>query len=1107
MGNSNSSVKVKGIFDEVLNYEVKEQTGKDDEAGSISSSSSNPSVSEVKEASSSASGPTITSLAEKIESLFDFPIAEKELSTILPVSSIRKLRQFRTQVFALLLYTCIKEIHKMALLRPKINGVASSFLPQSTEGKYCPAAKMNLSAADITRFTTALLLLRHCMPVALEHECLLEDVISEEPKNAAGEKHSMKTTQKKSAFTETFRHSFFSLGSKCNEHNIEDCFPALCINPALAGETCASTGTVLVWSLVECCFIRGLTLPQQWKPLPSERDCLTNQKGASDSTVEVSPITFPSLTHNEVDLNLLWYEGVGSENPLKPKSKKGPVTEKSVRRMRSEILHTLLITLSSPLFRGSNQTATDIKSTPGSQEEAKTLRNQREARRDGAKGPSTHSVGCFADAFEHLEDALEGSQTPSHTGGLPSVSPSSVTRDPLFMEPLLFVSIVPLMPTLALSLLNALLGYRPFGVMPYSSYVASNEEKEIMMGTRVLVAVLLYAGVPIQLKSRADKASPSPRTTILVQDIANEATTSVQTEEGTTNEVSCTPGDAPREPSENISLQNPGFGDPGVPSDSGNNNAESKMCTPSPAASVKMVERKGSNSFFSSSFAGDRPGSPRPQKFVHCVRKLIYEITMTESKLIISNFRRIIGLRTYAGQTYLPDSQKKMESQDEFFFLLWKLIDISPMVYQQFAFHPDALSYIVPILEYALDVRKNLLDFAHHFQLGVFLLLRLSELRAFNLQCNKVLNETLPFSFPRISLGNTTYLEVLVIALCILIEIKDHRVLPALSSCSFALANMAPYLTSIGAATATRLAYTFGLICTRLLRLPSQSPFREKYESIMINICEAIASILQYNGGAGTKCLIAALIPYRLLISLIVEVFVRQRRYQLCNSNPSPFLIVTLDAALTAAAPLAAGAPTASLLTKPVAILPSSPNGGGPSSPSAVASPTTTIMDLMGRFVASSSGITFNSPQACRHAEPTPSLPGTNDDAPSQVGLAPSVPRDSEPTGNSESGLKDVNQKSSTDDNDTPSSPLASGSTVITNADIRRTEDLAQQLSHLNLVGALPTPHQIFVKRLKTSLEVEEWSVVIFWMGLYSCFPDGFHENHISDQVLKVESK
>lgn len=1125
MGNSNSSAKARKIITEILDNEVNVETVKHDGSDAVpSNDSSDVPRSGSKEASTSRHNPASASLAENLDSLLDLSISDEELSVLLPVSTIRKLRHYRTEVFALLLYTCIKDVHKMALLRPNINGVASSFLPQSRGKNSVSASKRNLSAGEISRFSTALLLLRRCMPVALEPECMTEESLLKEattsstdstplaPQDASstGDRHQEKTIS-----TKKFCHSFFSEGSKCNDHNLEDRFPSLCINPSLPEETFTSPSTALVWSLVECCFIRGLTLPLQWKPSFSESDFVKEQIADDDSDVQVSPITFPSWTHNEVDLNLLWYEGVGSENPLKSRSKKTAAAEKFVHRMRGEVLHTLLTTLSSPLFQGVNCRTDEVNYTPCRQgEEASGLQNEVNTKSEYINESPSASTPSSQRVPENVESALRRNKSSSDKINFSSLLPRTSFRDPLFLEPLLSVLIVPLMPTLALSILNALLDYRPFGVMPYSSYLVAHEEKEILMGTRVLVAVLLHEGIPIIWKKRSERPTllfsspPQQEDRSIDEQRENETLTSVQTPEESSGQLFCTQR-APSQELERTDLrrnsdlpENMSFH-----ADPARKTKEDSTQVPLSTGGSKITQKKGEGKCpIPSSTVCDGPANPPLPNFVHCVRKLIFEITMRESKLIISNFRRIIGLRTYAGQTYLPDSQKKMESQDEFFFLLWKLIDISPTIYQQFAFHPDGLSYIVPILEYSFDARKNMLDFGHHFQLGAFLLLRLSELRGFCLQCNKVIHETLPFSFPRLSPGSTTYLEVLVIALSIFLEFKHQGVLPVLSSCSFALANITPYLTSIGAATATRLVYTFGVVCTRWLRLPLHSLVRDKYELIMINMCEAIASILQYNGGAGTKCLIAALIPYRMLIFVIVEVFVRQRRHQLCNSNPTPFHILTLDAALTAAAPLVAGAPTASLLSKPAPLLSSSGNTSMSSSPSNASSETTMIKDLMARYMTPTSGIHASSPEELslpHQCHPSESI---NEGTVNPSDSAAHLSQESENVTSSDSAENNLSSKNASNGKNDSSSSVV-GVSGVTHADIRQTEELFQQLSQLNLVGALPTPHPICVKRLKSSVAVEEWLLMTFWRGLYSCFPDGSFVSHLTEKVIQLENK
>lgn len=1110
MGNTASSAQGKKFFSEILCNDFAEGVSENG-AGDASSkgASSTLSGSKNEQRPSSGSDSPALSLEDKMNSALNLPLTEAQLSEWLPLSSIRDLRYYRTKVFALLLYTCIKEIHKMALLRRTVNGEASPFLPQNNASTVPPTSKRNLSSEEISRFLSALTILRRCMPTALEDDrTMVETIVGEkstsqvecestEPTTANS---SAKPPRRKTLVSKIFTQSFFAERCKCDDLNLEDRFPFFTINPSLREEASVSLSTALVWSLVECCFIRGLTLPLHWKGLSSGSELLRNQPSQENSTVQVSSIMFPSLAHNEVDLSLLWYEGVGSENPCKSPSPKALVVEKSIRRARREILHTLLITLSSLLFRHEKQTTKSLKNTTCTPADEVTY-HQEELVAEGQSNNEpfsssanfqTHHAEGFEEDMKRRKKVVESSDASSE--------PSFVSsRDTLFMEPLLSATTVPLMPTLAFSILNALLQYQPFGTVPYSSYFASGEEKVVLMGTRVLVSVLLYVGVPIKGKNRPERAGSPPAAMVPSlphtrdeSSIENAMSTAAQAPDTTCPPVldsNTTPGE--RDPS--ASPANPDAPNtPSLPSDTTERNGDHTTDVPTPTIPPKFTLKEEELNFSSASpSVGEHSPTTQSLKFLHCVRKLFCEITMTESKFIISNIRNAIGLRTYAGQTYLPDSQKRTESQDEFFFLLWKLIDISPMVYQQFAFHPQALSYIIPIVEFALDVRKNKLRFAHHFQLGVFLLLRLSELRAFCLMCNKAVCETLPFSFPRLASGTTTYLEVIVIALCIFIEMKENRVLPVLSSCSFALANLAPYLNTLGAITSTRLAYTFAVVCTRWLRLSPQNPLCEKYEIVLINMCEAIASILQYNGGVGGKYMIAALIPYRALILVLLEVCVRQRRRPLSVESPTPFLIVTLDAALTIATPLVAGGPTAFSTNKLVAALLFPPNGSATFSTS-TSTPSTSVDDVLTRLLNSSWDPSTPSPDVHSSSPPADSLDSVTEQTvtPSDTdegGLSQSPENTTHHTTRAEEDGASTERPT---DRNSPSG-VSNGGVGATDADIRQTEEVAKQLSRLNLVGALPVPHKIFVKRLKTSLAVENWSSTTFWIGLHSCFPEG----------------
>eukprot|EP00796_Vickermania_ingenoplastis_P011305 gene11305-7837_t len=949
--------------------------------------------------------------SKTLDSMLALELTEEQLAEALPLHTIREMRHCHTKTFAAVLYRCIVEIAEMAKRKRSVNDTNQQ-----------NPSKTALKSDEVSRFHTALMILRRCTPFALEEgDVSLLPEVHPTPSTAAGPTPAADgataarvepppTHKTKTAATMQFQRLFFAEGRTCDDGNPEERFPpppAPTPTPAAPGPDPApfwwtpfpapgtALGTQLVWSLVECCFIRGLTLNESWR-LPA-----TNT-------------TASSLSHIEVDTSVLWYDGVGSANPHNATSYAATAVDKNV-------LKTLLILLSSQVFR-----------RPSGVTESR-----------GAGGEPTASEPALEGSANHQALAAPASASGTPPQEAPSASSKGFLfgfRDTIFMEPLISTTTVPLMPTLGVSLLNGVVQYIPFGAVPYSSYWGLEAETEVVAGARVLVAILSYVGSPLGLTVTRPRGGGN--------------------KEQSGGEGQGSDGEVPRRAPVKV------LTGPGAP----------RHTDPT----TEQLESQQQES------AGGPPAPAPPRaQFVHCLRKLFFEITMTEGKFIVEHFRHLIGLRTYAMQTYLPDSQRKIESQDELVLLLWKLLDLSPMVYQQFGYHPDALTYVVPLLHYALDVRFSTSAYLHHLQLTLFILLRLSELRPFCLQCNKVLTETIPFTFPRLPPGVTTYNEVIMIAMCLLLEMKEASVVPLLTSCSIILANMTPYVTSVGALCATRLVNVFTVVSAKFLRLPTQcnaaaSPtaahgsvaLQDAYESIMLNVCEAIASLLQYNT-LGSKCVVAALLQHRTTVRVLMELYVYRRLRHIRIQTALPFLIVTLDSTIAAATPLvvAGGIELPPLPAPPAA---SSSGAAVVEPPSAAVALTSTpalrAMEDIWRQLSATSA----------------SSDGGGSDAAtsSPLSMSPVVPGRGA----------------------APPSSYVSQNTPPIEAQIRQTEAIFQLLGPLSLVGAIPTPHRIMLKRLQTSPVIEQWTMTAFWTCLYTELPAGTLGDRESAKLLSFQS-
>ncbi|EPY19846.1 hypothetical protein STCU_09266 [Strigomonas culicis] len=874
--------------------------------------------------------------AETLDGTFLISISDDDFTQAVPLALVRDMRHLYTRNFALLLHHCIAQVVAMAKRRAR-TAIDSKELDSL-----------------VPRFYGALRILRRLIPVAFETSSIIRDFQAEAapanastgsrpdapaaPTDAASASATARATGAEprgarpspTKATRNFVQSFFVLGKKCDDANPDATFPPIEGSPFPLGK-------LLVWSLVECCFIPGLTLPPNDLPATPEF----------------------SLTHPEVNLSLLWFPGIGCVDPFK----KGPACKSNISVARKNVLQALLSALSFPLY-------------------------------------------CQAGA-----------------------------RDKIFTEPVLSTIEMPLMPTLAASMLNTILHYEPYSMVPYASRFVNDEEKLVVTAScRVLCACLCYIGVPIEAMSvtttpsmrrqhsmrtttsgmlsestTARHADPALKDDEDAHDKKEEAETvyvrdEAQEEQEKKKERKEKEEDAhPQDEKEKPTQPTPHEGDQGeegakrLPEVLKDRKASVQRVPPNLQEEIVGAETNPLQQQDSLTRHESGARLRGPLRLVHCVRKMMHDLTIMEAKEILTTLIKIIGLRSYASQTYLPDSQDSFTSEDEFMMLMWKLIDISPEMDVQFSNRTEVLRYLVPFLDYALDVRRKV-RYINRLQLVVFILLRLSEMRGFGVLCNQPVKETISFSFPKLAPG-ATYNDVIITALCLIMESKETALTPIFTSCSVIVNNLSPFITSIGKITAVKLVNVFCAASQYCLARADDAGIIA--QTVMVNTCEAIVGMLQYHE-SGSHYVIAALVDNREIIRRLHDAYLVSKTHTLRIQTTMPFLVDILAVAV-------------SFVLPHVEALSSCPPMSG-----------------------------------------VVTVPGQPDAA--KMLLVPSL------TDNAE---------------------------------------VMKKLDTLTLVGVLPTPHRIMVKRFQSTRSVELWALTVHWNTMFSCAKDGGFGDQISVMLLQ----
>ncbi|KAK3756010.1 hypothetical protein QZH41_013196 [Actinostola sp. cb2023] len=154
-------------------------------------------------------------------------------------------------------------------------------------------------------------------------------------------------------------------------------------------------------------------------------------------------------------------------------------------------------------------------------------------------------------------------------------------------------------------------------------------------------------------------------------------------------------------------------------------------------------------------------------------------------------------------QTYLPNSCKKISFHQEMLILFWKMCDQN----KKFLFYvlksSDVLDILVPILYHLNDARsdQSRLGLMH---IGVFILLLLSGERNFGVRLNKPYSVRVPMDIP---VFTGTHADFLVIVFHKIITTGHQRLQPLFDCLLTIIVNVSPYLKSLSMVAANKLLH------------------------------------------------------------------------------------------------------------------------------------------------------------------------------------------------------------------------------------------------------------------------------------------------------------
>ncbi|CAK1551346.1 unnamed protein product [Leptosia nina] len=169
-------------------------------------------------------------------------------------------------------------------------------------------------------------------------------------------------------------------------------------------------------------------------------------------------------------------------------------------------------------------------------------------------------------------------------------------------------------------------------------------------------------------------------------------------------------------------------------------------------------------------------------------------------------------------QTYLPNSSKKVALHQELLVLFWKMCDYNKKFMYYVLKSSDVLEVLVPILYHLNDSRadQSRVGLMH---IGVFILLLLSGERNFGVRLNKPYTATVPMDIP---VFTGTHADLLVVVFHKIVTTGHQRLQPLFDCLLTILVNVSPYLKTLSMVASTKLLHlleAFSTPCTNLMAI------------------------------------------------------------------------------------------------------------------------------------------------------------------------------------------------------------------------------------------------------------------------------------------------
>uniref|UniRef100_A0A8C6T7S9 HID1 domain containing n=1 Tax=Neogobius melanostomus TaxID=47308 RepID=A0A8C6T7S9_9GOBI len=188
-------------------------------------------------------------------------------------------------------------------------------------------------------------------------------------------------------------------------------------------------------------------------------------------------------------------------------------------------------------------------------------------------------------------------------------------------------------------------------------------------------------------------------------------------------------------------------------------------------------------------------------------------------------------------QTYLPNSTKKIQFHQELLVLFWKLCDFNKKFLFFVLKSSDVLDVLVPILYYLNDARADL-SRVGLMHIGVFILLLLSGERNFGVRLNKPFSLNVPMDIP---VFTGTHADLLIVVFHKIVTTGHQRLQPLFDCLLTIIVNVSPYLKSLSMVAANKLLHLLEAFSTNWFLFSAA-----QNHHLVFFLLEAFNNIIQY---------------------------------------------------------------------------------------------------------------------------------------------------------------------------------------------------------------------------------------------------------------------